>query len=246
MPAASPRPGPVAFVDADDTLWENNLHFERVIARFTALCGAHGIDPVRARNALETAEETTIRTLGYGAGPFCSSLRNALVALFGSRDEGGPTAAEMERIAEEGEREIRDHSILLLPGVARGIPLLRRTHRVVVLTKGRPDEQHEKVARCGLAHLFDGVEVVPEKRVQTYVDAAHAYGAAPSGCWMIGNSPGSDVNPASDAGMRTILVPHRAPWHRDRGPLTGTGPRTLVAGSFASVPWLVTTAARRA
>ncbi len=33
------------FIDADDTLWENNIYFEAVVEHYCTLVGRHGIAP---------------------------------------------------------------------------------------------------------------------------------------------------------------------------------------------------------
>ena len=41
---------------------------------------------------------------------------------------------------------------------------------------------------------------------------------------MIGNSPKSDINPALDAGLNAVLVPHAHTWvleHQDLKPVNG-------------------------
>ena len=44
------------FLDADDTLWENNIFFEEAIAEFTAY-GDHGdLTPVESRAELDKIE----------------------------------------------------------------------------------------------------------------------------------------------------------------------------------------------
>mgnify|MGYP001459809716 CR=1 FL=1 len=76
---------------------------------------------------------------------------------------------------------------------------------------------------------------------EAYLAAAEAFGARPGDCWMVGNSPRSDVNPAMAAGLAAIHVPHPAPWHREIEPLHA---RAVVAASFADVPRIVGEARR--
>ncbi len=231
----------IVFIDADDTLWENNLHFEQEIADYVAWVAEHGINPAGARDALEAEEDVTIHTLGYGAGPFCRSVRAAFAGLLPDADAA--LRAEMDAFVASAITRIRDHEILLLPGVRDGVAALAETRHLVVLTKGQLSEQAAKAERSGLLSHFADVLVVPEKTVATYTTAAAAREVDSALCWMIGNSPDSDVNPARAAGFRTIYVPHPAPWHRDRGQVDGAdGVPTLIAQTFADVPRLLRTA----
>jgi putative hydrolase of the HAD superfamily len=225
----------VVFVDADDTLWENNRWFTRVIDDWAAFVAARGADRETALLALHEEEDRHIPIHGYGARPFVHSLRTAFARVVAAPSEGD--LVEFERLARASEESIREHPIDLLPGVDEGLTRLAETAtRMVVLTKGQPDEQEAKVARSGLARHFEAVRVVPEKDVVTYVAAAAALDAPVEACWMVGNSPRSDINPARRAGMRTVHVPHAAPWHRELAPLAAEGPPTHVATTFADVP----------
>jgi len=224
----------IVFVDADDTLWENYRWFAAVIAEWTGVLAGHGVDPARAEATLHAVEDRNIPLTGYGAAPFVRSVVETFHELVPHADHA--TRDDVAHFAKRAEATIRAHPIVLLPGVADGIAALAARTRVVVMTKGEDDEQRAKVARSGLDRWLAGVRVVREKHADAYVDAARAFDVAPGRCWMVGNSPASDVNPALAAGFSAVLVPHPAPWHRDAAPLD---PRALVAATFADVPRLV-------
>ena len=235
---------PVVFVDADDTLWENNRWFTAVIRDWAGFVGELGVDPDDAVTVLHEEEDDHIPVYGYGARPFCHSLRTAFARVVTAPDAA--VVRSFETFVADAETRIRDHRIDLLPGVAAGIATLARAARLIVLTKGQPDEQNAKVARSGLAAHFESVRVVPDKDEICYLAAARDAGRAPEDCWMVGNSPASDVNPARRVGLRTVLVPHHAPWHRDMAPLIDSGPETLVVRTFGDVPPLILATVRTA
>ena len=83
---------------------------------------------------------------------------------------------------------------------------------MIVMTKGAPAEQISKVERSGLQQYFAAVEVVAEKNAVAYRGVAEKYGLDPDVTWMIGNSPRSDVNPALEAGLNAVFVPHDMTW----------------------------------
>ncbi len=224
----------MVFVDADDTLWENNLHFERVIRGWVTFMECQGVAPERAEAALHAAEERNIPIHGYGAGPFVHSVRDAFRDLVPHATPAQQDA--LEDLAHASEAAIRDHEIVLLPGVDTALATLGRDERVVIVTKGQADEQLVKVERSGLRQHVEDVFVVDEKHIGTYRDAAARVGCHPGDCWMIGNSPRSDINPARLAGLRTVYVPHPAPWHREAQPWVTAGIPHLTAASFADVP----------
>ena len=50
--------------------------------------------------------------------------------------------------------------------------------------------------------------------------------------WMIGNSPKSDVNPALEAGLNAVLVPHEHTWVLEKQDLRPGMGRLLVVEKF--------------
>ena len=60
------------------------------------------------------------------------------------------------------------------------------------------------------------------------------YGLLRQRTWMIGNSPKSDINPALEAGLHAVFVPHHNTWMLERDelrPEAGDG-RLLQVESF--------------
>jgi len=53
-------PGQTLLIDADDTLWENNVYFERAIAAFISYLNHHKYSPAEVRNALNAVERQTV------------------------------------------------------------------------------------------------------------------------------------------------------------------------------------------
>ncbi|HEY9128116.1 MAG TPA: haloacid dehalogenase, partial [Acidobacteriaceae bacterium] len=73
MPTRFPA-GQTLLFDADDTLWENNIYFERAIASFIAYLDHKTHTPEEVRLALNQAERETILAHGYGLTSFTRSL----------------------------------------------------------------------------------------------------------------------------------------------------------------------------
>ena len=61
-------------IDADDTLWENNIYFERAIARFISFLNHHEFSPEQVREVLNDVERECIVKHGYGLHSFRRSL----------------------------------------------------------------------------------------------------------------------------------------------------------------------------
>jgi putative hydrolase of the HAD superfamily len=210
---------PTLIIDADDTLWENNVHFEEATQRFLDLVEERGGEREPARERLVAIERRNIPVHGYGTGGFTRSLTDTLEEVTGK-----PTsAADRERILTLAHR-VRQMPIQYLPGVKQTLPLLKRSYRLILFTKGDHSEQSDKVERSGAVEFFHEVEVTGEKRPEDYrrLMATHSIDRGVS--WMVGNSPRSDVNPALDVGLGAVYIPHPQTWsleHEEVRPAEG-------------------------
>src|SRR5579862_5557522 len=61
-------------VDADDTLWENNIYFERAIANFISFLNHREYSPDQVREVLNDVERECIVQHGYGLHSFIHAL----------------------------------------------------------------------------------------------------------------------------------------------------------------------------
>ena len=194
-------------LDADDTLWENNIYFEQAIASFISYLDHRVHPPEEVRERLNAVERATIAQSGYGL----KSFRRSLVTCFEQLTERPVTPDQHERIVNF-THAIADSEIELLPGVRETLEQLGRRHRLLMVTKGDAGEQCDKLARSGLLAFFEQVEVLPEKETAAYRALAVRHGCEAATTWMIGNSPRSDVNPALAAGLHAVFIPHDFTW----------------------------------
>ncbi|MGW2375199.1 MULTISPECIES: HAD family hydrolase [Kitasatospora] len=207
----------ILIFDADDTLWENNVLFERVIDGFLDWV-ATPAERDATRTLLDRIEAANAAALGYGAAVFRQSLADCLRQLNHDRT---PTAAELARIDELLAPLTRRGEVELIPGVADTLTVLADRHQLLLLTKGDQEEQRAKVTASTIDHHFRGIHIVAEKSVDTYRQLTAELELDPDRTWMIGNSPKSDIAPARRAGLRTVFIPHEHTWvleHTDLGP----------------------------
>ena len=61
-------------IDADDTLWENNIYFERAIASFISFLNHHEFSSGQVREVLNDVERECIVRHGYGLHSFAHAL----------------------------------------------------------------------------------------------------------------------------------------------------------------------------
>lgn len=210
-------------IDADDTLWENNIYFERAFDRFCELLNHSSLTPDQVRDALDEIELRNIKIHGYGAANFSRNLRQCLEKLA----EWQVERSHLDQ-ATAFALEILDHPIELIDGVADTLEYLADRHDLVLFTKGDPAEQQSKIERSGVHHLFDHAVITKEKDIAAYQSLASDRRFEVSRAWMIGNSPKSDINPSLAAGWNAALVPHERTWTLERMEISNPGPGQLL------------------
>lgn len=193
--------------DADDTLWENNIYFERAIAGFISYLDHKVHSAAEVREHLNRCEHRTIASRGYGLTSFRRSLADCFEELASE-----PVTDKQRRQIDSFADIIHEHEIELLPQVAETLGELSKRHQIVLVTKGDLKEQTGKLERSGLADHFSKVEVLPEKHNEAYLALKERHGFESDRTWMIGNSPRSDINPALSAGLHAVFIPHQFTW----------------------------------
>jgi putative hydrolase of the HAD superfamily len=193
--------------DADDTLWENNVLFERVVEDYLDWLAHPTLDRSAIRAILDEIEAANTKNNGYGARAF---LRN-LGATF-ERLHQRPFSDREQIEIEELAGALLRHDIELMPGAVEVLEKLGARHDLYLLTKGEREEQERKVQASGLAPHFKAVHIVPEKDVGVYRSVTAEHRLIPNATWMIGNSPKSDILPARAAGLNAVYIPHQHTW----------------------------------
>jgi putative hydrolase of the HAD superfamily len=194
-------------VDADDTLWENNIYFERAIASFISFLNHHEYSPPQVREVLNQVERESILTHGYGLHSFAHSLVQTFERLAVE-----PITPALHETINGFAHTIAGHPVEILAGVPETLQYLSERHHLIMVTKGAVAEQTGKVERSGLKEYFAAIEIVSEKDVSTYQIVVSKYGLLSDSTWMVGNSPKSDINPALAAGLNAVFVPHGSTW----------------------------------
>ncbi len=195
-------------LDADDTLWENNIYFERAFEDFVRFLDHEHLTSSEIQVILDELEIANRATHGYGARAFARSLRDTFQRIVGVPDNH----PDLDTAEQLGLRILED-PFDLMEGVASTLYALHGHHRLYLLTKGHDVEQRPKIERSGLEDRFDAVIITPEKTPETYQNTVDSLGIDPSETWMIGNSPRSDINPALAAGLNAVYIPHPRTWH---------------------------------
>lgn len=219
-------------IDADDTLWENNVYFERAIAQFISFLNHREYSAVQVREVLNDVERDCIVQHGYGLHSFAHALENTFERL--SVD---PLTPELHQKIHSFAHAIAGQPVEMLPEVTETLAYLAERHHLIVMTKGALVEQAGKVERSGLKEYFAAVEIVAEKNERSYRAVIEKYALAAESTWMVGNSPKSDINPALAAGIHAVFVPHGNTWVLEHEELAEARPpqKLLVVERFAEL-----------
>jgi putative hydrolase of the HAD superfamily len=209
-------------VDADDTLWENNIYFESAFDDFCDFLAHSTLAPAEVRAVLDEIEIVNSKTHGYGTANFARNLTECYHKLV-ERQVAEDDARRIVRFTEQ----IVNHPIEIIAGVEETLEYLAERHDLTLFTKGDPEEQKLKVDRSGLAVFFGHTAIVKEKDARSYAALIRDRALDPQNTWMIGNSPKSDVNPALEAGINAVFVPHDRTWGLEKAELR-EGPGRLI------------------
>ena len=217
-------------IDADDTLWENNIYFERAFDEFVEYLDHSTLSAPEIRDVLDEIELANAKIHGYGSLNFGRNLRQCYQHLA----ERDVCEEDLDTVMSFAER-ILDCPMEVIPGVPETLEYLASRHDLTLFTKGHPDEQKLKIDRSGLGTYFGHTAIVKEKDVAAYRTLVEERGIDPSLAWMTGNSAKSDINPALEAGLNAVFIPHAHTWTLERQDIRPGQGRLLVLDRFTDL-----------
>jgi putative hydrolase of the HAD superfamily len=197
--------------DGDDTLWHSEDAFAHAQERLAELLSAHASDE-EVLSRLHEIERRNLELFGYGVKGFTLSMIETAIEVSG----GTVPVADIESLLATG-RQMLARPVDLLPGVAETVRLVASAYRIVLVTKGDLLNQESKIARSGLADLFESVAILSEKDVDSYLRIFRQLQLEPRQFLMVGNSEVSDVQPVLSLGAWAALVPYPLTSMHERG-----------------------------
>ncbi len=219
----------IVCLDADDTLWHNEIYFRDAENRLAELLAPWASTDEVAERLLEV-ERANIPLYGFGAKAFVLSMIETAIDV--SHDTI-PMRAVHELLALG--KGILARPVEFLDDVVEVVEALAGRWPLVLVTKGDLVHQEAKVMTSGIAHHFRSVEVVAEKDVDTYRRTAQRLGVAAHEIVMVGNSVRSDILPVLEIGGHAVFVPHEHGWALEHAELPDH-PRLRRAERFMDVP----------
>lgn len=205
-------------IDADDTLWENNIYFEKAFDDFVEFLAHSQFSATEVRAVLDEIELANARIHGYGSLNFGRNLDEC----YGRLAERQVSEEDRKTVMAFAER-ILESPMEVIEGVPETLEYLSKRHDLTLFTKGHGEEQKLKIDRSGLGIYFGHTAIVKEKDAAAYRRLAEERGMAPGSAWMIGNSPKSDINPALEAGLNAVFIPHAHTWVLEKQEIASQG-----------------------
>lgn len=199
----------VVALDGDDTLWHSENQFVMTQDRFKELLAGRA-DPDLLDARLMAHERENLQVFGYGVKGFTLSMIETAIEV----TEGRIDTADIQAIID-GAKEMLQHPVELLDGVAETVQALIKDYRVMVITKGDLFHQESKLARSGLVEDLWQVEIVAEKDEASYRRIFDRYGLDPATFVMVGNSVKSDILPVLALGGRAVHIEYEMTWEME-------------------------------
>lgn len=216
-------------IDADDTLWENNIYFERTFHQFCDFLDHSSLTREQVRAALDEIELVNNKVHGYGSLNFGRNM----VECYHRLVERHISPSDAEHILELAVA-IQEHPLEIIAGVPQTLAYLSARHDLLMFTKGNVEEQRRKIDTSGLAAYFRDTVIVKEKDAAAYGEIVESHDLRLEASWMVGNSPKSDINPAIEAGLGAVYVPHSRTWHLERDEIR-SAERLVVVENFTDL-----------
>lgn len=230
----------IAF-DADDTLWHNErlyvgaqTHLKQLLAQYHS--------PAWIEERLYHTEMRNLQHFGYGIKSFALSMIETAVEL----TEGRITGSEIQTIIDAAKAMLVAE-VELLEHVVDTLAHLTNSYTLMLVTKGDLFDQETKIARSGLAQHFRHIEIVSDKRPESYQRLLQRHGIAPERFVMVGNSLRSDILPVLALGASAVYVPYELTWaHETAEPVQAEHPGYYEVAHLGLLPTLLERLERQA
>lgn len=196
-------------LDADDTLWVNEIYFRETEQAFYKLLSDYA-DEQTIYKELYRVETDNMSLYGYGVKAFILSVIETAYKI----TNGNPPVSVVHKIIELGKEQL-SKPVELLPTVEDTLNALVGSYELILVTKGDLLDQERKLAASGLDHLFHHVEIMSDKTEREYNKLLRSIDSMPEEFMMIGNSLRSDILPPLALGSYAVYVPYHTTWEHE-------------------------------
>lgn len=194
------------FLDADDTLWENDIYYRKAEAEFVELMSRF-VSSQDAAKILVYHQELNIKIFGYGSKTLLLGMLDAACQIVPEKFNPACYKEIKEIIVR-----LEQHRFDFLEGAEETVRKLAQKYTVIIATKGEMSEQLRKWRISKLQDCVTAIEVMEKKSVDDYLNLAAKVGVKPSDFFMVGNAVRSDVAPVIELGGWAVHVPYKFTW----------------------------------
>ncbi len=197
--------------DGDDTLWENNLYFQKAICNIADKIQKLYTKTLsnRFKEHLRKIEYQRSRDVAYGLCEFQSSISLALVDILGRKS--------LDTFSYETKNIMAFFPLppkKLYPGKCFFNSLVKK-YRLYLYTKGNSLEQDKKIDSLRIRHYFEDIYLVNKKSVENLDRAISKWQLDKKKCVYVGDSVVNDIVPALALGLKTICFKHDNVWEAE-------------------------------
>jgi putative hydrolase of the HAD superfamily len=193
------------FLDGDDTLWKIQETYDEIKKQFSALLQSIGISDKGIVAKLDVLDMQRVVIRGFTIQRFIESLLILYAQL--SAENGLPYNIEVEKkIHDIGSLLLRPPK--LYEDTLIALDALKDQTQLYLYSSGDKKIQINKVKQLDIEGYFKEIIVVPAKDEKALRRVIAKIGLSPKQIWMVGNSIRSDILPAINIGVRSILVLH--------------------------------------
>lgn len=194
--------------DGDDTLWRTQELYDAVKSAFADLVA--DADSVRHVLALlSRIDQEAVALRGFTVERFVNSMLETYRSL--ARQRGHEATQMVEQKIRALAEPLLGH-YELYPDAIQALRQLSERFELVLATKGERGLQEQKVRQLGIDRYFSSLYFIERKTSDEYRHIIQTHGVKAEMAWAIGNSVRSDVNPATEIGMRAIWIRRAASW----------------------------------
>jgi putative hydrolase of the HAD superfamily len=194
-------------LDADDTLWDNEIYYTQAKDEFVQKLKTYQGDEKAVKERLDEIEEGNVAIYGYGIKSFTLSMIEAAIEI----SRGGISGKELEAITGLG-RKMLSTRVRVFPWTEETLALLAKDWQLMMITKGDVFEQSKKIERTGLLKYFRHVEIVGDKTTAIYRNLLERHRIQSQRFLMVGNSLRSDILPVLELGSKAVYIPYESTW----------------------------------
>lgn len=198
----------IAF-DADDTLWENQPHFNEIITGFVKLLKPYCSEKT-AWDAIHRTQVENLPLYGFGGRSLTLSMIQEACRLSNHQID----AVSIEKIIQLG-RKLLTMPVELLDSAEEVVKRLKEKYRLILITKGDLVEQERKLRDSGLIEYFHHIEILSDKKIDDYRNLFDRLDLKPEEFVMVGNSLKSDIIPILKLNAKAIYIPYHSTWEHE-------------------------------